>query len=97
VLIHAAAGGFGYLAVQIAKACGAYVIGTARTDNHAFVRSLGADEVIDYTRTDFAAAVTDADIVIDTIGGNYGPRSLKTLRPGASLREEAVMSGVAGT
>lgn len=81
VLIHAAAGGVGHLAVQIAKARGAHVVGTARSANHAFVRSLGADEVIDYTRTDFTSAVHDVDVVIDTIGGEYGPRSLKTLRP----------------
>ncbi|WP_433248902.1 NADP-dependent oxidoreductase [Streptosporangium sp. CA-135522] len=82
VLIHAAAGGVGHLAVQIAKARGAYVIGTARTAKHDFVRGLGADEVIDYTLVDFASAVGDVDIVIDTIGGDYGPRSLRTLRPG---------------
>jgi NADPH:quinone reductase-like Zn-dependent oxidoreductase len=82
VLIHAAAGGVGHLAVQIAKACGAYVIGTARSAKHAFVRGLGADEVIDYTQVDFASAISDVDIVIDTIGGDYGPRSLQTLRNG---------------
>lgn len=82
VLIHAAAGGVGHLAVQIAKARSAYVIGTARSAKHAFVRSLGADEVIDYTQVDFASTVSDVDIVIDTIGGDYGPRSLQTLRDG---------------
>jgi NADPH:quinone reductase-like Zn-dependent oxidoreductase len=82
VLIHAAAGGVGHLAVQIAKARGAYVIGTARSAKHAFVRDLGADEVIDYTQVDFASTVSDVDIVIDTIGGDYGPRSLQTLRDG---------------
>ncbi|BCL18136.1 NADP-dependent oxidoreductase [Micromonospora sagamiensis] len=82
VLVHAAAGGVGHLAVQIAKAHGAYVIGTARAAKHAFVRGLGADEVVDYTQVDFASAVSDIDIVIDTIGGDYGPRSLRTLRPG---------------
>ncbi|WP_405110056.1 NADP-dependent oxidoreductase [Micromonospora sp. NBC_01405] len=82
VLVHAAAGGVGHLAVQIAKAHGAYVIGTARSAKHAFVYGLGADEVIDYTRVDFASAVSDVDIVIDTIGGDYGPRSLQTLRDG---------------
>ncbi|MFD9391227.1 NADP-dependent oxidoreductase [Streptomyces sp. NPDC060000] len=82
VLIHAAAGGVGHLAVQIAKARGAYVIGTARTANHDFVRGLGADEVIDYTRTEFTNAARAIDVVIDTIGGDYGPRSLRTLRPG---------------
>ncbi|MFI1394177.1 NADP-dependent oxidoreductase [Streptomyces sp. NPDC020681] len=82
VLVHAAAGGVGHLAVQIAKARGGYVIGTASGPKHAFVRGLGADEVIDYTRTDFVTAAQDIDVVLDTIGGDYGPRSLKTLRPG---------------
>ncbi|MEU7895111.1 NADP-dependent oxidoreductase [Nonomuraea sp. NPDC049152] len=82
VLIHAAAGGVGHLAVQIAKARGAYVVGTARSAKHDFVRGLGADEVIDYTQVDFAAATGDIDVVIDAIGGEYGPRSLRTLRAG---------------
>nr|WP_285790983.1 NADP-dependent oxidoreductase [Micromonospora sp. NBRC 101691] len=82
VLVHAAAGGVGHLAVQIAKAHGAHVVGTARAAKHAFVRGLGADEVVDYTRVDFASTVGDVDIVIDTVGGDYGPRSLRTLRPG---------------
>ncbi|MFI9510568.1 NADP-dependent oxidoreductase [Nocardia sp. NPDC052566] len=85
VLIHAAAGGVGHLAVQIAKAHGAYVIGTARADNHEFLRGLGADEVIDYTTTDFSEAVGDVDIVLDGIGGDYGTRSLRVLRPGGHL------------
>ncbi|MYS85635.1 NADP-dependent oxidoreductase [Embleya scabrispora] len=82
VLIHAAAGGVGHLAVQIAKARGAYVIGTARAAKHELVRGLGADELIDYTSVDFAEVVRDVDVVLDTIGGEYGPRSLRTLRPG---------------
>ncbi|MFI6581189.1 NADP-dependent oxidoreductase [Embleya sp. NPDC050493] len=82
VLIHAAAGGVGHLAVQIAKARGAYVIGTARAAKHELLRGLGADEAIDYTSVDFAEAVRDVDVVLDTIGGEYGPRSLRTLRPG---------------
>ncbi|WP_433331065.1 NADP-dependent oxidoreductase [Spirillospora sp. CA-294931] len=82
VLVHAAAGGVGHLAVQIAKARGAHVIGTARAAKHDFVRALGADEVIDYTRDDFAEILDGVDVVIDAIGGEYGPRSLRTLRPG---------------
>ncbi|MFD4357681.1 NADP-dependent oxidoreductase [Nocardia sp. NPDC058518] len=82
VLIHAAAGGVGHVAVQIAKALGAYVIATARADNNDFVRDLGADEIIDYTTTDFVDAARDIDVVVDTVGGEYGPRSLRTLRPG---------------
>jgi NADPH:quinone reductase-like Zn-dependent oxidoreductase len=85
VLIHAAAGGVGHLAVQIAKAHGAYVIGTAREAKHPLLRNLGADEVIDYTRVDFAEAVRDVDVVIDTIGGDYGSRSLRVLRKGGTL------------
>ncbi|MEU6035878.1 NADP-dependent oxidoreductase [Actinomadura sp. NPDC047616] len=85
VLVHAAAGGVGHLAVQIAKAHGAHVIGTARAAKHDFVRGLGADEVVDYTEVDFADAVKDVDVVLDTIGGDYGPRSLRTMRPGGTL------------
>ncbi|MDO0909642.1 NADP-dependent oxidoreductase [Streptomyces sp. DT2A-34] len=82
VLIHAAAGGVGHVAVQIAKARGAYVIGTASAGKHAFLRSLGADELIDYRETDFAEAVKDVDVVLDTLGGETSVRSLKVLRPG---------------
>ncbi|MBB5081789.1 NADP-dependent oxidoreductase [Nonomuraea endophytica] len=85
VLIHAAAGGVGHLAVQIAKARGAYVIGTASARKHDFVRGLGADEVVDYTRTDFAEVVSDVDVVLNAVGGDYGPRSLRTLRSGGIL------------
>jgi len=81
VLIHAAAGGVGHLAVQIAKARGAYVIGTASTPKHAFLRDLGADELVDYRETDFAAAVRDVDVALDAVGGDYGVRSLDTLKP----------------
>ncbi|MEU6744509.1 NADP-dependent oxidoreductase [Streptosporangium sandarakinum] len=87
VLIHAAAGGVGHLAVQLAKHLGAYVIGTARTPKHAFVRELGADEVIDYTEQDFTETVHDVDLVIDSIGGDYGTRSLRTLRDGGALAQ----------
>ncbi|WP_019929407.1 NADP-dependent oxidoreductase [Nocardia sp. BMG111209] len=81
VLIHAAAGGVGHLAVQIAKLRGAYVIGTARAGNHDFLRELGADELIDYRAVDFTTAVRDVDVVLDLIGGDYGTRSLAVLRP----------------
>jgi NADPH:quinone reductase-like Zn-dependent oxidoreductase len=85
VLIHAAAGGVGHLAVQIAKARGAYVIGTASAANHDLVRGLGADEVIDYHATDFAEAVSDVDVVLESVSGDYPARSLRTLRPGGVL------------
>ncbi|GAA1595663.1 NADP-dependent oxidoreductase [Actinomadura kijaniata] len=85
VLVHAAAGGVGHLAVQIAKARGAYVIGTASEGKHAFVKELGADELVDYRAVPFEEVVRDVDVVVDTIGGEYGPRSLRTLRPGGIL------------
>ena len=86
VLIHAAAGGVGHLAVQIAKARGAYVIGTARAAKHDYLRELGVDEPIDYTGTPFEEAVSEVDIVLDAIGGDeYGLRSLETLHEGGLL------------
>ncbi|MFD8483094.1 NADP-dependent oxidoreductase [Kitasatospora sp. NPDC059673] len=85
VLVHAAAGGVGHLAVQIAKSRGAYVIGTAGAAKHDFLRGIGVDEPVDYRSTDFAEAVRDIDVVLDTIGGEYQLRSLRTLRPGGLL------------
>ncbi|MGW7280415.1 NADP-dependent oxidoreductase [Streptomyces sp. NPDC054844] len=82
VLIHAAAGGVGHVAVQIAKALGAHVVGTASAGKHDFLRSLGADETVDYRETDFAEAVKDVDVVLDTIGADTSLRSLRVLRPG---------------
>lgn len=67
ILIHAGAGGVGHIAIQLAKQHGAYVITTARKHNHEFVRQLGADEVIDYTTTDFAEAISPVDIVLDMV------------------------------
>ncbi|MGW3727810.1 NADP-dependent oxidoreductase [Streptomyces sp. NPDC000851] len=82
VLIHAAAGGVGHVAVQIAKARGAYVIGTASAGKHDFLREIGVDEAIDYRTTDFAETVRDVDVVLDTLGGETAVRSLRVLRPG---------------
>ncbi|MDC0765478.1 NADP-dependent oxidoreductase [Streptomyces sp. HD] len=82
VLIHAAAGGVGHVAVQIAKARGAYVIGTASAAKHDFLREIGVDEAIDYRETDFTEAVKDVDVVLDTLGGDTSTRSLRVLRPG---------------
>jgi NADPH:quinone reductase-like Zn-dependent oxidoreductase len=84
ILITAAAGGVGHLAVQIAKALGAYVIGTARAANHDFVRALGADEVIDYTTTDPARAVADLDVVFAPVGTKTASW-LPAIRPGGML------------
>ncbi|MFE5321880.1 NADP-dependent oxidoreductase [Paenibacillus sp. NPDC056579] len=67
ILVQAGAGGVGHVAVQLAKQHGAYVIATARDYNHDFVKGLGADEVIDYTKVDFATEISEpVDIVLDT-------------------------------
>lgn len=80
VLIHAASGGVGSIAVQLAKAKGAYVIGTASARNADFVRELGVDEFIDYQSTPFETVVHDVDVVLDTIGGDTQVRSFGVLR-----------------
>jgi NADPH:quinone reductase-like Zn-dependent oxidoreductase len=85
VLIQAAGGGVGHLAVQIAKSRGAYVIGTARTDDHAFLAEVGIDEAIDYRREDVGAAVRDVDLVLDLVGGETGLASLPVVRDGGLL------------
>ena len=85
VLIHAAAGGVGSLAVQLAKAKGAYVIGTASARNLEFVKNLGADEVIDYTTTKFEEVVKEIDVVFDLIGGETQERSFGVLKKGGFL------------
>ena len=87
VLVHAAAGGVGHLAVQIAKSRGAYVIGTASAAKHEFVRNLGADEIIDYRDEDFVAVLGEKslDVVFDPIAGEYSSRSLKVLKDGGVL------------
>lgn len=85
VLVHAAAGGVGHLAVQIAKARGAYVIGTASAAKHELLRELGADEVVDYREARFDDVVSDVDIVLDALGGETAERSLKVLRTGGRL------------
>ncbi|MFD4601410.1 NADP-dependent oxidoreductase [Streptomyces sp. NPDC058464] len=82
VLIHAAAGGVGHVAVQIAKARGAYVIGTASAAKHDFLREIGVDEPVDYRSVDVTETVRDVDVVLDTIGGDTSVASLRVLRPG---------------
>ena len=86
VLIHAAAGGVGHLAVQIAKARGAEVWGTASAAKHGLLRELGVDHPIDYRSQDFTEVATEMDAVIDFVGGAENPvRSLASLRPGGRL------------
>jgi NADPH:quinone reductase-like Zn-dependent oxidoreductase len=85
VLIHGAAGGVGSAAVQIAKAAGARVIGTASTNNHAFLRSLGADEVIDYKSQKFEDVVKNVDLVLNTVDADTNSRSIGVVRQGGVL------------
>ena len=90
VLVHAAAGGVGHFAVQLASHAGARVLGTAGSDNHAFVLELGADRAIDYREEDFRDAVRrlcpdGIDVVLDAVGGDTQVRSLEVLKPGGIL------------
>jgi NADPH:quinone reductase len=81
VLIHGGAGGVGTIAIQLAKAMGVRVVTTSRRNNHDFLRSLGADAVIDYTADDYVLAVTElthgqgVNVVFDTVGGDTLTRS----------------------
>jgi NADPH:quinone reductase-like Zn-dependent oxidoreductase len=85
VLIHAAAGGVGHYAVQMAKYLGAEVAGTASGENRDFVLGLGADKHIDYEKTAFEDVLQDYDFVLDAVGGSYVDRSLKVLRKGGTI------------
>ncbi|GAB4074002.1 NADP-dependent oxidoreductase [Barrientosiimonas marina] len=85
VLIHAGSGGVGSLAIQIAKSFGAYVVSTASGKNEALLKSLGVDEFINYEQTDFADVVQDADIVLDTLGGDILEKSHDILKAGGRL------------
>ena len=85
VLIHAAAGGVGSMAVQIACARGATVIGTCSEQNVDFVRTLGAVEVIAYDKTTFENQVRDVDVVFDVMGGDVHGRSYQVLRRGGMM------------
>ena len=85
VLIHAAAGGVGNFAVQLAKARGAYVIGTASSKNHPLLKDLGVDQAVDYRQTRFEDVVREVDVVLDTVGGETQERSFKVLKKGGIL------------
>jgi NADPH:quinone reductase-like Zn-dependent oxidoreductase len=82
ILIQGGAGGVAGFAIQLAKHIGAHVITTTSTANLDYVRSLGADEVLDYTTTDFTRAVANCDAVFDTVGGDVAQKSFAVLKPG---------------
>lgn len=104
VLVNGAAGGVGHFAVQLAKWKGAYVIAVASGKHEAFLLGLGADEFIDYTKTNAEDIVRDADLVVDSIGGQGTSRFLQTIKRGGALfpifglgadgREEAEKLGI---
>lgn len=85
VLIHGGAGGIGSFAIQLAKHRGAFVAATAGTDDLDFVKSLGADEVIDYTTDDFSKQLEEYDAVLDTVGGDVTTKSLGVLKRGGKI------------
>jgi NADPH:quinone reductase-like Zn-dependent oxidoreductase len=85
ILIAGASGGVGSLAVQLAKEKGAHVIATASGRNEEFVRELGADEFIDYTKQNFEEVVKDVDVVFDAVGGDTFERGFQTLKKGGFL------------
>lgn len=85
VLVNGAAGGVGHLAVQLAKWQGAHVVAVASSSHAAFLREIGADEVIDYRTQNAEAIVRDVDVVLDSVGGPDTGRFLATLKPGGAL------------
>ncbi|APR76566.1 zinc-containing alcohol dehydrogenase [Minicystis rosea] len=84
-LVNGAAGGVGHFAAQLAKSTGARVIGVASGRHEGFLRELGVDEVIDYTKTAAEEVVRDVDLVIDTVGGPDGHRFLRTVKRGGMI------------
>src|SRR6185437_9124189 len=102
VLIHGASGGVGIFAIQLAKIAGAYVAATTSTPNKELIKSLGADEIIDYQKEDFST-LKDFDLVFDTIGGETQTRSWQILNKDGVLvstvginKDEATKNGKVG-
>ncbi len=85
ILIHGGAGGIGSMAIQLAKSSGAYVITTATSADAAFLKELGADEVIDYESQDFSQLLTDIDAVLDTVGGDTNSKSYLVVKDGGAF------------
>jgi len=85
LLIHGGSGGVGHLAIQIAKALGAKVIATASTTNQDFIKKMGADVAVDYTKTKFEEVAKDVDVVLDMVGGETLKRSYGVVKRGGIL------------
>ncbi|MBL5974452.1 MAG: NADP-dependent oxidoreductase [Candidatus Leucobacter sulfamidivorax] len=106
VLVHAGAGGVGHVAIQLAKALGAYTIATVSAAKADFVRGLGADEVVDYRARDYTEGLAPVDVALDTLGGEEVKRTISVVRDGGVLAtlvpgtapeviEEAARRGIA--
>ena len=103
ILIHAGSGGVGSLAIQYAKAKGAYVYTTTSTENVQWVKELGADRVIDYKTEDYKTIVKDVDVIYDTLGQKYTAEAFEVVRKGGQVisvvgpldEETATMFGMA--
>ncbi|MBI4057755.1 NADP-dependent oxidoreductase [Candidatus Microgenomates bacterium] len=80
ILIHGGAGGIGHIAIQLAKALGAYVATTVKTGDMEFVKELGADQVIDYKNQKFEGILKDFDAVYDTVGSETANKSFQVLK-----------------
>lgn len=85
ILVHAGAGGVGSFAVQLGRYIGARVIATASAASAEVVRSLGADQIVDYKSSDFSSILHDIDVVFDTVGGETQAKSYRVLKPGGKL------------
>lgn len=85
VFIPAGSGGVGTLAIQMAKHAGAFVATNTSTKNVDFVKSLGADQVVDYRTTDFSRVVEPVDLVLDTMGGETRNKAFGLLKPGGKM------------
>jgi len=85
ILIHAAAGGVGHIAVQLARNTETYIIGTASAQNHAYLKELGVNESIDYHDQHFEKNIAPVDVVLDAMGGETALRSLDVLKPGGIM------------
>ena len=85
VLIHGGSGGVGHFAIQLAKSIGAKVIATASTPNQEFLKQMGADKVIDYTKVKFEDVAKDVDLVLDAVGGDTLKRSYAVAKKGGMI------------
>lgn len=85
ILIHGGAGGIGHIAIQLAKALGAHVATTVKTEDMEFAKEMGANEIIDYKTQQFETILKDYDAVYDTVGGETGEKSFQVLKKGGVI------------